>query len=369
MTLRTRKPSGRPSWPLILLAGVEGSGKTWSAAEATGISMVGSAWWIEIGEQMADEYIKVPGADFEIIDHDGTYRNIAEQIREAAAAPTVDGKPNMLVVDSMTELWDLLSGEQQEIANRKRGNKTTEAPITMDQWNAAKKRWNQVIDALRSFPGPVILTSRLESVAVVGPDGKPVQGASSWKIRAEKNLPYEVQVVMQAQQPRHWTMTKVASTQLIMPPVGVLPWPEFTVEELLIRMGLDQIEVSTKRTYVRTQTAPEPRVETQVVPASDWPEDIAAAVKELEEAGDLDGLTGLWHAANQRGARTVKARVEAAADRVKQRKNVDAIAKAKQVQIDLAAQADEEAAVIDAWRESELAARAEAESQEMAAAE
>ena len=35
MTLITRKPTGKPPWPIMLIAGVEKSGKTYSAAQAS----------------------------------------------------------------------------------------------------------------------------------------------------------------------------------------------------------------------------------------------------------------------------------------------------------------------------------------------
>lgn len=252
MTLTRRKPSGKPSWPIVLLAGCEGAGKSWAAAEATGSDRFGTCMWVEIGEQTADEYGAVPGASFEILEHDGSFGEILAQIRAAVAEPLVDGKPNLLVVDSLTELWDLLSDEQQTIANRKRAGKNgADATITMDQWNAAKKRWGYVISELRRFPGPVIATARLDQVAVVGSSGQPT-GASTWKIRAEKNLPFEVQVVMQAREARQWVMTKIANTRLQLPDEGYLKWPKFTVEDLLSKMGLEDAQPST---YVKTDSS------------------------------------------------------------------------------------------------------------------
>ncbi len=252
MALTRRKPSGKPSWPVVLLAGCEGGGKSWAAAEATGSARFGKALWLEIGEQTADEYGAVPGADFEILEHDGSYAEILAQLRAAVAEPKVEGKPNLLVVDSMTELWDLLSDEQQTIANRKRNAKNGgDATITMDQWNAAKKRWGYVISELRRFPGPVVVTARLENVAVVGANGQPT-GSHTWKIRAEKNLPFEVQVTMQAREPRQWVMTGISNTRLILPDEGSLRWPKFTIEDLLSKMGLEDAQPST---YVKTDSS------------------------------------------------------------------------------------------------------------------
>lgn len=252
MTLTRRKPSGKPSWPIVLLAGCEGAGKSWAAAEATGSDRFGKSLWLEIGEQTADEYGAVPGADFEILEHDGSFGQILAQLRAAVAEPAVEGKPNLLVVDSLTEMWDLLSDEQQTIANRRRNAKNgADATITMDQWNAAKKRWGYVISELRRFPGPVVAATRLEQVAVVGSNGQPT-GSSTWKVRAEKNLPFEVQVVMQAREPRQWVMTKIANTRLQLPDEGFLKWPKFTVEDLLSQMGLEEAQLST---YVKTDSS------------------------------------------------------------------------------------------------------------------
>ncbi len=239
MVLSRRRPSGTPSWPIVLLAGCESGGKSWTAAEATGHEWFGSSLWLEIGEGSANEYIRVPGADYEIHCHDGSYAEILAQIRDAATEPIVDGKPNLLVVDSMTELWDLLSDEQQTIANhRRKGKSGGDATITMDQWNAAKKRWGYVVSELRRFPGPVITTARLDQVAVVAPSGQPT-GDTTWKIRTEKNYPFEVQVVMQARVPRQWVMTGITSTYLLLPEGGYMKWPGYSVVEQLGRMGLD----------------------------------------------------------------------------------------------------------------------------------
>ena len=71
MEFKTRKPSCKASFPLMLLAGIEGAGKTWAAVEATGMESVDRAFFIEVGESQADAYGAVPGADFEIIEHDG----------------------------------------------------------------------------------------------------------------------------------------------------------------------------------------------------------------------------------------------------------------------------------------------------------
>lgn len=72
MTFQTRKPTGKPSWPLLLAAGGEGTGKSYLAAEASASDLIGKTYWLGYGEQDPDDYGNIPGADFDIVEHDGT---------------------------------------------------------------------------------------------------------------------------------------------------------------------------------------------------------------------------------------------------------------------------------------------------------
>ena len=83
MEFKTRKPSCKASFPLMLLAGIEGAGKTWAAVESTSMSAVDKAFFIEVGESQADAYGAVPGADFLIVEHDGTVGQIRGAIHWA----------------------------------------------------------------------------------------------------------------------------------------------------------------------------------------------------------------------------------------------------------------------------------------------
>lgn len=73
MTLKTRQPTGKPSWPILLLAGREKAGKSWAAVAASASDLIGRTLYIGIGEDDPDEYALIPGASFEIVEHDGTY--------------------------------------------------------------------------------------------------------------------------------------------------------------------------------------------------------------------------------------------------------------------------------------------------------
>lgn len=253
--LKTRKPSGKPPWPMILLAGGEKSGKSWSAAAFSASDLVGRTFYVEIGEHYADEYGAIPGARYEIVEHDGSYRDIGRQIWAASRQPRIGGKPNCIVVDSMTLLWDLLSDEAQQTANRRKNKGTDgEAQITMDLWNAAKRRWNDILGVLRTHDGPVILTARLEQVAVMAANGQPTT-EKALKVKAEKNLPYEVDVIVRIPAPRQFEITGLRSTRFQLEPGAALPAPDFSVDELLRKLGLAEDGATAPRSVTPLQVA------------------------------------------------------------------------------------------------------------------
>lgn len=202
--LRTRKPTGLPSWPIGLIAGVEGSGKSWKLAEASASPMIHRTLWVGLGEDDPDEYGVIEGARFEIVEHDGTYRGLLNALTAAKdAEPGPNGEPNLIVLDSGSRLWALLSGNAQETANERWRKKNEgkafpddEVPVSMDLWNVAKDRWGHVLDVLREHQGPSLITSRLELVTVMDARGNPTK-EKFWKPSVEKNTPYDVGFMVQ----------------------------------------------------------------------------------------------------------------------------------------------------------------------------
>lgn len=255
--LKGRELTALPNWPLTLLTGVEGSGKTWSALEAATSPLVGHAYAMEIGEGSLDPYGAIPGVLGQVtkLEHDGTYADMAGQLWAATEAPRVDGKPNLIVVDGMSNLWDLLINEQQEIADRrarKKGLKVAdgEAEIHTDLWNAAKKRWLAVTDLLKEHDGPVIITARLNEVLIFE-GGKPRRdGAKEWKTEAHKSTPFEVDVVLEAREKRKWVCTKVRSVKLTLEPDQEERVPNFTMDAFWRMMGLDETTTTSRRQVV-----------------------------------------------------------------------------------------------------------------------
>jgi len=215
MTLKTRRPTGKAPWPMILLAGREKTGKSYAAAAFSASDMIDRTFYLEIGEGSADQYGAIPGARYEIVEHDGSHAGILGAIQDVKAEPT-NGRPHAIVVDSMSELWGLLCDEQQTIANERR-----KRTITMDQWNAAKKRWRKIIDELRGHKGPVILTARYEQVTIMK-DGQPT-AEKEWKVRAEKDLPFEVDGLITLTEPRRPFVAGMRTVAINIPAGGLAP--------------------------------------------------------------------------------------------------------------------------------------------------
>lgn len=252
MTIKTRRPTGKPSWPITLIAGAEKAGKSWACAEASASDLIGRTLWVGAGEDDPDEYGNIPGADFEIVEHDGTYRGILAAVTDAAAEPAGD-KPTLLIVDSMTRIWDLLCDEAQQVANRRarakaeRYNKpvpTEDVQITMDLWNVAKDRWDAIVDALRAHQGPVLVTARLEEVTLLDDNGKPT-AEKMLKVKGHKSLPYDVGAIVELPQRGEAWLRGVRSTRLQLAERTKLK--SFTVDTLWRNLGLAETETGKRQ--------------------------------------------------------------------------------------------------------------------------
>lgn len=254
MTLTVRKPTGLPAWPVLLLAGVEKSGKTYAAAQASASDMIGHTYWIGFGEQDPDEYGQI--GRFDIVEHDGTYRDLLRAIDDVKAAVSGD-KPTLLVLDSASKVWQLLKDETQEAAWRraKRNAEKYRKPFSqaveevkpsMDLWNLAAQRWGHIMAALQAHPGPVIITARMDEVAVIGSDDKPTRD-KEWSIQGHKSLPFEVSGIVELRSYRKASIRGVRSLRWQAPPDQLVPVPDFTVEGLWQKIGLADATAGVQR--------------------------------------------------------------------------------------------------------------------------
>jgi len=234
MPLVTRKPTAKPSWPALLIAGAEKAGKSWTCAVASASPKIGRTLWVSIGETDPDAYGAIPGANFEIVYHDGTVKGIVNTLTEIANEPQGE-LPTLLVVDSMTRLWDMVTDDLQNIANNRERNR---GQISMDLWNKGKKDWQRAVKAILAHKGPALLTARLEPVTVMDERGRPTPIKAD-KIKTEKSLPYDVDGVVQMPERGVAIISGIRSTVLqLQEPTQ---YPGFTVDGLWDSLGLADV--------------------------------------------------------------------------------------------------------------------------------
>jgi hypothetical protein len=287
----TRRPTGLPSWPIVALTGPEKTGKTYSAAEASTSDLISRTLWVPIGEDDPDEYGAIPGADFEIVTNDGTYRDFRAAVEWACAQPSPDERPTLVVIDSGTRLWDLICDDLQKEANARERRKAAkqhrqpspeDAQITMDLWNIGKDRWAWIIDELRDHVGPSLITARLEVVTVVE-NGQPTSKKDR-KIKAEKTLPFDVGAIVEFTAPRRAVITGARSLRLSAAAgEDRLEVRDFTVDGLWRALGL--AEVVGPRIHSRAGV---------VVP--ELPDLVASLAR-----ADMDGVREIWRVAKEHG--------------------------------------------------------------------
>lgn len=244
MTLELDDPTGLPSWPILVLAGREGTGKSFAAAVASGSPLIDGAIWVNYGEKRPDEYGAVKGANFKIARHDNTYKGVLKVVTEIAGQPVGD-KPKLLIFDSGTRLWEIISDNLQTIANTraiakaKKYNKpvpTGDMTISADLWNIGKKQWTHVMLALKAHRGPVIITARLDNVSVMDEKGAPT-AEKQWKIQAHKSLPYDANAIVEMPTRGEYIVTKAQS--VLWELAEATQWKDFTVDGLWRRLGLE----------------------------------------------------------------------------------------------------------------------------------
>ncbi|GAA2438980.1 hypothetical protein [Streptomyces glaucus] len=207
---RSRKPTGKPNPPIVLLAGPEKTGKGHEAAVGTASDLVAMTYWLQVGgnSSTADYYGRIKGARYEIVPHDGSFADILDAIRWAISRPPgADGKRNMIVIDDISSVWDLLSDEVSQVG-RKRAERRAYAagqraprlddPFVdeeRDLWGHAKDRWGEMLWLLRRHNGPTLLIARQEISSVFEND-KPTQHTTR-RIKAEKNIKAAVDAVVE----------------------------------------------------------------------------------------------------------------------------------------------------------------------------
>lgn len=307
--LRTRKPTGRPSWPLVLVEGPEKSGKSWAAAEFTASDKIGNAYWLDWNEGAADEYAAIPGADYEVIDHDGTWPDIVGQIEavclEGSRALSNGEKPILLVIDSMTAAWEQLkSWAHHRAAQTDRAKKIlennpdAEIDVSMNLWNDANERHARLMRMLMRFPGIVVVTARGKEVAALNDEGRPIRNQKEYRVEGNKTLGFDATawVRLSRDQPPKIIGARSVHSGIRPGQDKALTAPDFTLEWLIFDMLLKDSNGEAGQARV----IPEPNPGHDGTPSAnevvDWHAELKAA------AADRDKLAELWHRATTQGA-------------------------------------------------------------------
>ncbi|MFD6197220.1 hypothetical protein ACFWE3_11000 [Mycobacteriaceae bacterium NPDC060252] len=288
--LKTRQPTCAVPWPLILVEGGEKAGKSWAAAVLSASEKVSRTLWLDWGEGAADEYGAIPGARYEVIEHDGSWVSIFEQVQaardEAKRAVAAGDKPVVLVLDSMTAEWDDLKDWVDAKARRRKVNEErlktdpeAEVQITTDLWNLANGRHKALMRILMRFPGIVVMTARgADQVAM--DNGKPTT-QRVWKVEGQKGLGYDSSVWVRLARGAHPEIIGARSVH-----AGIVPGddrprrvPELTLEKLVF----DILRCDPKTAHVRELTSVQDRV--------------FDLLEAIAEADSKDKLTDIWREA------------------------------------------------------------------------
>jgi hypothetical protein len=345
--LKTRKPTGRVPWPCILLEGEEKAGKSWALAQFSASQRIGRLYWIDLNEGAGDEYGAIPGARYELVEHDGSYAAVLAAVQavkaEARRAADAGEPPVVLGIDTGSAIWDGLKDWASERAARSARNRellkrdpNAEITISQNLWNDAGSRWRKLQTELLTFPGIVVVTARGKEVTEVDANGRPIEGQKTWSVQTHREFPYAASVWMRLRRGRRPLIVGARSVHVGIKPNDD-PAREVTVREangrLLEWLVFDALKCDPGSAHVRDlvsfhggglleherteeaaagRTAPRlpaPRPESRPEsrpeagpesrPAARQEPDVADVVARIGEAGDDDELRAVWAEANR----------------------------------------------------------------------
>jgi hypothetical protein len=239
MAPRTRPPTGQVAYPVIMVEGLHKKGKSFLVYLFTSSDLVGRCFALELGERTADEY--APLGDFEVVEHNGTYADFFGQIKECTAEPQVDGKPNVIIMDSGTMFWDLQKHKADAIARSSKRAKEilaedpdADIETGMNAWTAVKDQWWDVINHLRAWNGITLITCRADVVAEVV-NGRPTKN-TVWSRQIEKGTPFQMTAIVRAQFPDPPVLTDIQSLNVSIPDGGLELPMENPLEHVVFRI-------------------------------------------------------------------------------------------------------------------------------------
>jgi len=248
--LRLRPAPQYTPWPVVLLSGPSGSGKTHNLAAFSSDRRIAGAFLVEWGEADADIYVASGAPQLHVIDHDGSWPDILGQIAAASAASrsSLDeyGMPYALFIDSISSPWTQVMAWAHD---RPRRSMRGQAVLASDPdsalepgfsgWQEANDRHAELMDAVMSFPGPVVLSARgREAIDVDQSSGTPT-GRMIYKTEGHKGLEHLASVVVRLRNGAPALVVKCVA-----PGAGLNPGEEGPVEArgFSVSWLLDELE-------------------------------------------------------------------------------------------------------------------------------
>ncbi|MGY1690702.1 hypothetical protein [Geodermatophilus sp. SYSU D01105] len=326
--LKTRQPTGRVPWPCILLEGEEKAGKSWALAQFSTSDKIGALYWIDLNEGAGDEYGAIPGANYEIIQHDGSYAAVLAAVQavkaEARRAADAGEPPVVLGIDTGSAIWDGLKDWASDRAAKSARNRellkrdpNAEVTISQNLWNDAGSRWRKLQTELLTFPGIVVVTARGKEVTEVDANGRPIEGQKTWSVQTHREFPYAASVWMRLRRGRRPLLVGARSVHIGIKP-NTDPAKEVTdpaaTGRLLEWLVFDALKCDPGTAHVRdlvsfhggglldherTEEAPAGRAGARAGGRGE--PDVADLVARIGDAADDDDLREVWAEANRAG--------------------------------------------------------------------
>jgi hypothetical protein len=317
--LKTRKPTGRVPWPCILLEGEEKAGKSYALAQFSASDKIGTLYWIDLNEGAGDEYGAIPGADYQLIEHDGSYAEVLAAVQavkaEARRAADAGEPPVVLGIDTGSAIWDGLKDwasarAAKSTRNRELLKRDPNAEITISQnlWNDAGARWRKLQTELLTFPGIVVVTARGKEVTEVDANGRPIEGQKTWSVQTHREFPYAASVWVRLRRGRRPLVIGARSVHMGIKPNDD-PAREVTVKaadgRLLEWLVFDALKCDPGTAHVR-DLVPfhgggllEHEREEETRGARSGQPDAGDVVARIQDAEDDDELREVWAEANR----------------------------------------------------------------------
>ncbi|MCU1612889.1 MAG: hypothetical protein JWO98_429, partial [Frankiales bacterium] len=317
--LKTRKPTGRVPWPCILLEGEEKAGKSYALAQFSASDKIGTLYWIDLNEGAGDEYGAIPGADYQLIEHDGSYAEVLAAVQavkaEARRAADAGEPPVVLAIDTGSAIWDGLKDWASARAARSTRNRellkrdpNAEIVISQNLWNDAGARWRKLQTELLTFPGIVVVTARGKEVTEVDANGRPIEGQKTWSVQTHREFPYAASVWVRLRRGRRPLVVGARSVHMGIKPNDD-PAREVTVTaadgRLLEWLVFDALKCDPGTAHVR-DLVPfhgggllEHEREEETRAARSAQPDAGDLVARIQDAEDDDELRQVWAEANQ----------------------------------------------------------------------